>query len=179
MMGYVVVWGRLLVLGIFLVSLAGKVRGRQAFREFLMATGTLLAVERRWARWLGSLAVVAEVGIVVLVAVPGTVAVGFALAAVTLGGFGYALVRAMGRGKGASCRCFGASEKPVGRHHVIRNVVLIGVALVAMGATFAGTSGGVELPGVVIAAVAAAVCVLVVVRLDDIAELFRPAPVGR
>lgn len=67
-MGHVVVWGRLLVLGIFLVSLAGKVRSRQAFREFVAATGTLLAVRPGRARWLGLLAVVAEVAIVVLVA---------------------------------------------------------------------------------------------------------------
>ncbi|MGI5268331.1 MauE/DoxX family redox-associated membrane protein [Nonomuraea sp. CA-218870] len=178
-MGYVVVWGQLLVVGIFLVSLAGKVRSRQAFREFITATGTLLAVDPGRARRLGLLAVVAEAAIVVLVAVPVTAPAGFALAAVTLGGFGYALVRALRREKAAPCHCFGASETPVGRHHVVRNLVLIVAALAAMGAAFAGTPGGVEVPGMVIAAAAAAVCVLIVVRLDDIAELFRPVDVRR
>ncbi|MFG1947413.1 MauE/DoxX family redox-associated membrane protein [Nonomuraea sp. NPDC048826] len=179
-MGYVVVFGQLLVLGIFLVSLVGKVRSRQAYREFITATGRLLAVGPGRARWLGLLAVAAEAAIVVLVAVPVTASVGFVLAVVTLGGFGYALVRALRREeKAAPCHCFGASETPVGRRHVIRNLVLIVAALAALGAAFTGTPGGVEIPGVVIAAAAAAMCVLVVVRLDDIAELFRPVDVRR
>lgn len=178
-MDYVILGCRLLLVGIFLTSLAGKVRSRQAFREFLTATATLLDVAPEPARRLGMLAMAAEAAIVVLVIVPATVPFGFALSAVTLGGFAYALVRALKRGNAAPCHCFGASAAPVRKLHVVRNVVLIVLALMALVATFGGMSHAVEIPGVVITALAALVCVMLVVRLDDLAELFGPTAARR
>ncbi|MGJ6968410.1 MauE/DoxX family redox-associated membrane protein [Streptosporangium sp. G11] len=178
-MSYVILGCRLVLLGMFLVSLAGKVRSRRAFREFVAATATLLAVAPGPARRLAMLAVAAEAAIVVLIGVPATVPVGFALSAVTLGGFGYALVRALKQERAAPCRCFGPSATPVGRHHVIRNLVLIAAAVTALGATLGGAPQAVEIPGVAITALAALVCVVLIVRLDDIAELFRPTAAGR
>ncbi|MEU4834045.1 MauE/DoxX family redox-associated membrane protein [Streptosporangium sp. NPDC023615] len=186
-MSYVILGCRLLLLGIFLASLAGKVRSRQAFREFVAATATLLAVPSAPARRFALLAMAAEAAIVVLLAVPPTVPAvapptlpaGFALAAVTLAGFGYALARALRQGRTAPCRCFGASSAPVGRRHVIRNLVLIAAAATAAVAALGGAPQAVETPGVVITALAALVCVVLVTRLDDIAELFRPTVTGR
>ncbi|MGC5009705.1 MauE/DoxX family redox-associated membrane protein [Streptosporangium sp. DT93] len=178
-MSYVILGCRLLLLGIFLASLAGKARGRQAFREFVAATATLLAVRSVPARRLALLAMAAEAAIVVLLAVPATLPAGFALAAVTLGGFGYALARALRQGRAAPCRCFGSSSAPVGGRHVIRNLVLIAAAMTALVATLGGAPQAVETPGVIVTALAALVCVVLVTRLDDIAELFRPAVAGR
>ncbi|MFF3440577.1 MauE/DoxX family redox-associated membrane protein [Streptosporangium sp. NPDC002721] len=178
-MSYVILGCRLVLLGIFLTSLVGKVRSRQAFREFVTATATLLAVAPGPARRFAALAVAAEAAIVVLIGVPATVPAGFALSAVTLGGFGYALVRALRQERAAPCRCFGPSATPVGRRHVIRNLVLIVAAATALGATAGGVPQAVEIPGAVITGVAALVCVVLIVRLDDIAELFRPTVAGR
>lgn len=186
-MSYVILGCRLLLLGMFLVSLAGKVRSRRAFHAFVAATATLLAVAPAPARRFALLAMAAEAVIVVLLAVPPTppaavpptLPAGFALSAVTLGGFGYALVRALKQGRTAPCRCFGASSAPVGRRHVIRNLVLIAAAVTAAVATLDGAPHAVETPGVVITALAALVCVVLVTRLDDIAELFRAPPGAR
>lgn len=174
-MGYVVLAGQLLLGGIFLVSAVSKVWRRRAYRQFVSGTAALLGAAPGTARRLAPATVAAEAGVVLTLAVPATTALGFGLAAGLLAALTYVLVRALRRGTAAGCNCFGAATQPVGPEHVVRNAVLIGVALTGLAAAAAG-GGPVELAGVAVTAVAAFAGVALVVRLDDLVTLFRAQP---
>jgi hypothetical protein len=175
------------LVGVFLASLVGKLRGPAAYRGFVTATGALLGVDARRARLMAGLAVTAEgavlallvAGLVVRLAAPGAGWVGWAvvgwLGLGAAGGlllcFTGALVAALRRGTGEVCHCFGASTTPVGWHHVGRN----GVLLVAVAGLVAGLGGGgsYQVAGIAVTGLAVVVCVAVVARLDDLVALFR------
>lgn len=71
----------------------------------------------------------------------------------------------------ARCACFGATERPLSRRHLLRNgLLLLGVLAALAPAAPASDSLPVALLGVV----AGIVTALVLVRLDDIVELFVP-----
>jgi uncharacterized membrane protein YphA (DoxX/SURF4 family) len=169
-MDYLAVACRCLIGVVFVVSAFGKVRSRQAFREFVTSTAAL--VPRR-GRALSPVVVAAELAVPVLLAVPVTVRTGFGLAAVLLAAFAVAIAAAVRRGVRTSCRCFGASTAPLGTRHVVRNAGLFAVA--AVGALL-GPGRPAELAGVAIAAIAAVVLAALVTRLDDLVELFAPMP---
>ncbi|WP_028927911.1 MauE/DoxX family redox-associated membrane protein [Pseudonocardia acaciae] len=174
-MTYVVLGSRTLLAGVFLVSLAGKLGGRRAFRSFVAATAALLAVQTRSARVLAPLTVAGEGAVVVALALPGLVWVGFVVAAALLCCFSVVLAGAIRRGTRTPCRCFGAGSAPVGGHQMVRNLVLVAVAAVGLvGGLTAGGDRGYEPAGVALVAVVAAVCVLVTARLDDLVALLRP-----
>ncbi len=163
MSGYLELGCRGLLAGVFLVSLAGKLRGRAAYAAFVAATASLLATDGRQARVLAPLTIAAEIATVGALAV-GTA--GLLVAAALLGCFTVALVLALRRGTTAPCRCFGASTTPIGVHHVVRNLVLAGLAVVG---SIAGYDGApLDPAALVVTALAALVCVLVTVRLDDL-----------
>jgi hypothetical protein len=125
----------------------------------------------------------AEAAVVVLLALPFTVPLGLGLAVGLLAAFTTGIVLALRRGQRAPCRCFGASTTRLGPAHVVRTLVLVTVAgtglltdLVAVG----GAGAPPQLGGVAVALAAAAVGVLIVVRLDDLMALFTtrlPDPV--
>lgn len=169
-MSYLLLGCRALLAGVFLWSLAGKLRGRAAFRGYLDAARTLLGLPERRSRPLAACAVLAEAAAVVLLVV--LPPLGFVVAGGLLACFTAALVRALRRDHGASCPCFGASSAPVGRHHVARNAVLGATAALGLALSVAGT-GGYRPGGVAVTAFAVLVCVLVTARLDDLAALFR------
>lgn len=161
---------RAFLFGVFLFAVLGKARGRAAFEEFARSIQGLKLTPRKWSAHLAALVVAAEAGVVVLLAVPGTVVAGFGLAAVLLIGMTGAIVVAIGKGRQAPCRCFGASVTPLGTAHVVRNLILLAAG--AGGLAFAGSTGGAQPGPLVLALAAAAVGVLLVVRADDLMALF-------
>lgn len=174
-MEYVVVGLRSLIVLVFAVSVASKLRGRRAYAEFVAATGRLsprpVAGTAVWrlAAWV----VAAELAVPVLLLVPVTASLGFAVAAALLVALTGAILLALRRGERAPCRCFGSAEQPLGYPQVVRNLVLLAVCVL-------GLVGG-QLPvaapdpaGALLAVVAGAVAATVVVMADDIAALFRP-----
>lgn len=172
-MSYLLIACRTLLLGVFLAALAGKVRGRAAYRGFEASLRALGVLPRRLAGVAAAVVTAVEAAIVVLLAVPGTVAAGFLLAAVLLTAFTTGIVLALRRGTTAPCACFGASVTPLGRVHVVRNLLLLAVAGAGPAA---GTGGGTEFAGVVLAVAAALVALVPVLRLDDLTALFSRAP---
>jgi hypothetical protein len=89
-----------------------------------------------------------------------------------------AVWRAVARRSGAVCRCFGPARTVLAHRHVVRNALLLLVAVVGMAASFVVDSAAVG-PAVVAAAIGALGAVLVV-RFDDLAELFAgPVPTAR
>lgn len=170
MSGYLELGCRGLLAGVFLVSLAGKLRGRSEYSAFVTATASLLATGHRRARVLAPLTIAAEIAIVGALAVGPA---GLLAAAALLGCFTVALVLALRRGTTAPCRCFGASTTPVAVHHVVRNLVLAGLAIAGSVAGYAGAGASLDPApldpaALVVTALAALVCVLVTVRLDDL-----------
>jgi hypothetical protein len=167
-MAYLALACRGLIGLVFAVSVITKLRSGPAFREFTSWLASLpLPLVRRRATAAAMAA--AEAAIVVLTGLPGTARAGLILAAVTLAVFATGTGLAVARGADQPCQCFGTSATPLGRRHVVRDIVL-GVVAVA-GAVAAG-AGGARPAGVVVSLVAGLAVALFVVFLDDLAALF-------
>ncbi|WP_407936533.1 MauE/DoxX family redox-associated membrane protein [Lentzea tibetensis] len=165
-MVYLALACRLLLLGVFLVALVSKMR---AYREFERSLTGL--VPGKAIRPAAALTTAAEAAAVVLLALPHTGSLGFALAGLLLAAFVAGIVLGLRRGTTAPCRCFGASETPLGWPHVIRNAVLLCAAALGL---ITGPAVPTEIGGIAVTAACAAIAGLAVVRLDDLVALFRP-----
>ena len=96
---------------------------------------------------------------------------GLVVAAALLGVLTVGIALALRRGTSAPCACFGASTRPLGGRHLVRNTLLL---LVTAGAL--GTPAGPVAPaGVLLGVAAGALVAVLLVRLDDLVELFAPA----
>ena len=162
---------------VLLVSLVSKVRSRKDYAEFV-ASVPAFGIPARWTRWFAAATVAAEFGITALL-LPGAVlaAVGagrwFAVAGLVLaaGLFGVltaAVWRAVARRSGAVCRCFGPARAVLAHRHVVRNALLLLAA--ALGALSPDAVDSVATAG--LAAAVGAVGAVLVIRFDDLAELF-------
>ena len=85
---------------------------------------------------------------------------------------------AMHRRITVACRCFGAGDAPLGRWHLARNGVLVAVAVTGLVATTVRTAPAAHPAGAVITVAGALVAALIIMRFDELAELFS-APVRR
>jgi hypothetical protein len=86
---------------------------------------------------------------------------------------------ALHRGVEATCACFGATEQPLRRRHLVRNGLLVGVVLAGLVVWALAGEEAVELGGAAVALAGGVVVALMLIRLDDLVELFapvRPAP---
>jgi hypothetical protein len=170
---------------VFAASAYGKVRSTTAWQSFISSLRPLGFVPARLIRPVSIALLAAEGALAIalfwsvlggLAKFPGVLAVArwAAVGAVTLlliltGGVVVAVVRHTK----ASCACFGVSTRPLGRLHVVRNCTLLIVAVLALLTTYGqAASAGALLVG----AVAGVVGALLIIRLDDLADLFFPAP---
>lgn len=117
---------RVLLAVVFLAAFAGKVRTRQGFAEFRDSIAAL-------APWLPAQPVAVavltgEAAAVVLLAVPGT-GLGYAAAVGLLAVFCGGIVLAVHGRKAVRCKCFGAGGAVLGPRHLVRNGLLIAVAV--------------------------------------------------
>lgn len=186
-MQYAALTCRLLLIGIFVVSAAGKLRTRRSFAGFAEAAARLGRIPARFAAPVAVAVVAAEAGTAVLLALPllppvhgaapGAAVAGFAAAGALLLGFTAALAAALLRGDAAPCRCLGATAEPVARRHVARNLVL--AACAAAGAATTGEAAPVSPAAAALCLLGAAVAVGAVVLLDDLAHLLRPPSAHR
>jgi uncharacterized membrane protein YphA (DoxX/SURF4 family) len=172
-LSYLVLTLRGLLAGVFLVSVVGKVRGRESFTSFTGAVRRIGRVPDRFATPVAAGMVALEAGIVALLAVPGAETAGFVVAAVTLLGLATVLAAALRRGTTAPCRCFGVTDAPIARRHVWRNAVLAACAV--GGGLLAPSAGELSMhpAAVPLCLVGAVVAVAGVVFLDDLAYLLR------
>jgi hypothetical protein len=169
--GYAVICCQFLFVLVFGISWLSKVRSRQRYAAFAAAIPQLApGVPVRLA---GPAVVAGEAAVVVLVTLPGTAAVGFALAAALLAAFTAAILSTMRRRQIVSCQCFGSSSSPVGPPHLARNGVLLLAAVMGVVAA-AGPERPTPGTGVLASAViTGAVAAVVVLLTDEIADLFR------
>ncbi|MGK5552102.1 MauE/DoxX family redox-associated membrane protein [Actinomadura kijaniata] len=183
-MEYLAFGCRVLIGLVFALSAFSKLRSRPAFAEFAAVTRTLLralvpgrSAGRAGARRVGAAVAVLEAAVPVLLVVPAAVPAGHAVALALLAAFAAGIAAALRGGVRTACRCFGASAAPLGARHLARNGVLALAALTGLVAG-PGRVAAAEPAGLAVAATAAAVLALLVIRFDDLIDLFAdPAPV--
>ncbi|MGP4100126.1 MauE/DoxX family redox-associated membrane protein [Nonomuraea sp. KM90] len=175
MLAYLLLSCRVAVSGVFLLSFAGKIRGRTAYREFVASVEALNVVPRPLARAAATAVIAAEACTALLVALPPPASfAGFVLAVGLLTAFTGVILVALRRGSTAPCRCFGAAAAPLGRPHVIRKLTLLAVSVTGLAGAAGVATVRLAGEGVLAAVIAAAVVVLLVSRFDDLLALFRP-----
>lgn len=168
-MEYLAFGCQVLLGGVFAVSAGTKLYSRTAFADFTAATARLTGARAARARLLAVAVVAAEIAIVVALVVPALVLWGFAACVGLLAVFTAAIVRSLRRGQRAPCRCFGASNSPLGTQHVARNAVL--AAFGGLGVA-AGDASSLDVGLACVVAFAALVGVALTARLDDLIGLF-------
>ncbi|GHA82261.1 methylamine utilization protein MauE [Streptomyces tendae] len=172
-MNYVIVSSQVLLVLVFLCSVTGKLRSPTAYRAFRLSVAQLAPPLRRRTKAAAPLVIAAEAAVAVALVVPASVAVGFAGAACLLVGFALALAGVLRREEHAACHCFGGSE-PVAPRHVVRNVLLVCVALTGLvGRSLTEAAAGSS-AGLLLAAGVGVLLALFTVVLDDLAHLFGP-----
>ena len=178
----VVLW---VVFSVSAASKSGSARRQRAFAASLRPLKVLserLLAPAALAVTVAEIAVVAGLSWVLLgfvAGVPGTqsvAAAALAAATVLLAVLTGGIVLALRRGSRASCACFGAAERPLSRRHLVRNGLLILIAAGGVAVVDHVPRDAAQLPAVLLAGSVGAVVALVLIRLDDLVELF--APVG-
>lgn len=163
--------------GVFAVSACAKLSSRTAFADFTAATARLTGARPPRTRQLAVATVTAEIAIVVAMVaalvVPALAPWGFAASVGLLAVFTAAIIRAMRRGQRAPCRCFGASNSPLGTQHVVRNAVLAAFGVLGAAAGMREGPSSLEVGLACVVAFAALVGVALTARLDDLIGLFR------
>lgn len=170
---------------VFGVSAIGKLRDPATFADSLEP---LSIVPRRLIRpvaiVLTTTEILAAIGVAwgVVVAVAGrSVAqpaglVGLVLSGLLLVVLTSGIAIELRRGTTATCACFGVSQHKLGARHVVRNILLL-VCVVAGLATYATAGSATARPGGALVALAGGVVVaLILIRLDDLVDLFAPLP---
>lgn len=182
-LSYLLLACRVMLAGVFVVSLVSKVRSRAAYADFGRSVVDWRVVPRRWSAPVVAGVVAGEAGVVLLLALPWTVLVGFVAGGLLLAAFTGAIAVTLRRGPSATCRCFGAGKTRLGTAHVVRNLLLVAVCVT--GAVAATMTAGLpsNAPGLGLTLTAAVVGVVFVVHFDEIAALrelwARPTVGGR
>ncbi|MEU6064886.1 MauE/DoxX family redox-associated membrane protein [Streptomyces sp. NPDC047082] len=168
---------RVLIATVFLAAAVGKVRSRRSFAAFTASLGRLDVLPGAVTRATAVAVVVAEWLVCSLVLMPWTrlAGVGLALAAALLVVFSITITCVVARGTRAVCRCFGSgSRDPLGVRHIVRNVLLAGVAACAAGMSLLREAAPVEPWALALSALAGLLVGGCVAAFDMIVELFRP-----
>jgi Methylamine utilisation protein MauE len=154
---------------VFAVSAGGKLRD---FDGFARSVPALAPVRPGLVRPLAVTTTVLEGLVPVLLVTASAAPYGFGLSAVLLAVFTAAITVALRRGRRATCRCFGPSSAPLGRRHLVRNGVLLAVAVLG------GLSPGGLPPagGIALAAFAGLVGAILIFSVDDLAALLVRSP---
>ncbi|MEV1171780.1 MauE/DoxX family redox-associated membrane protein [Nonomuraea sp. NPDC049784] len=172
-MQYVDVASRLLLLTVFALALGSKISSRGAWSEFVASTRAMAVVDDAKVPVAAAATAVAEAGVIALAVLPfrwaGSAA--FVLAAGLLGCLTVAVTMVVRRGAAVPCRCFGASKTPLGVEHVVRNLILVVVALLGLAGSL--VSGSYDPGFSVVAGVFGAALGLLMARWDDLVSLLR------
>jgi hypothetical protein len=172
----------------FAASAWSKLRSRAAQKAFAESLRPLPFVPSGLVTPVAAAATVAEAGIVLGLGAAMVAMVGGWPAARPLGVLALALTGALlavltagvalavRRGTGARCACFGAAERPMSTRHVVRNgLLLVAAGVAVLGLAVAG-DGPLGLAGTAVALPAGAIGALLLIRLDDLVDLFTQVP---
>ncbi|MEH1125616.1 MauE/DoxX family redox-associated membrane protein [Micromonospora sp. CPCC 206061] len=173
-MAYLVIACQAMLIGVFAASTITKVRSRRAYADFRRSVEAFRVLPPTWSRMAARATVTGEAAVVLLLALPLTAPIGFALAAGLLCAFTVAIVLALRGGRTAPCRCFGASAEPLSRTHLIRNLLLLTLSLTGLATGAIRTDPARDPAGLTLSLAVAAVAALFVVRFDDVVALLKP-----
>ncbi|MEU8258102.1 MauE/DoxX family redox-associated membrane protein [Micromonospora inaquosa] len=156
---------------VFVLSVLGKIRSRAAFARFRRAARLLSGLPEKWSDVVAWLVVVAEMAVVAGSVTASTAAWAFAGAMALLCAFTWGLSRSPASAMASGCGCFGpvASTR---RTAIMRNVVLLVVAVAGIGSTAAVRFEAANWAAVLVCTVAAAALAAFLVRLEDFVSLF-------
>ncbi|MFC0865488.1 MauE/DoxX family redox-associated membrane protein [Sphaerimonospora cavernae] len=165
---YLVLVSRMLLTAVFVLSALGKVRNLDAFAE---ALAQLKEVPKRLTGKVALLVVAAEITVALLLVV--TSQAGLISAAVLLLAFTTVIMRAISRRRRVSCNCFGKQGASIGERHLVRNALLVLIALLgAVGEMF--SSGSFDLPGIAMAGTVTAALTILIYFWDELVDLVVP-----
>jgi uncharacterized membrane protein YphA (DoxX/SURF4 family) len=167
---YVWVACRVLIGAVFLAAAAGKLRSRSAFAGYVESLRALRMLPTTTLWPVAVALAAAEAAVPVLLARGATARPGSVVAVALLGVLTTGVAWALVRRTGAACRCFGGAAVPLRRRHLLRNGLLLGVAVVAVMSP-AGRPAA-QPGGVAVAVAAGLVLAALAVRFDDLADLF-------
>ena len=169
-MAYLAVFTRAALVLVFVMAAVGKLRSRRRYLSFVESLR--LFVPARFVPAAAAAMLVAEVACAVLLVLPATSRLGSGMAAVLLAVVTGAVGWAVAAGRTASCQCFGRPTRPLSRIHVIRNSILLAVALIAV----VGGHGPMHAGGAVLTAAAGAAGALLLIRMEDLLALWVEPP---
>jgi hypothetical protein len=173
---------------VFAASSWSKARSRPALRAFADSLRPLPLLAARLVDPVAVLVTIAELVLVLGItwsvlamaagwpaARPGGILV-LVLALLLLAVLTTGVILAVRRDIGARCACFGATQQPLSWRHVVRNALLLAVTAAALVTVAAAQTHPLPVAGVLISVAAGSVGALILVRLDDLVELFLPTP---
>lgn len=159
--------------GTFLVSLASKLWPGAAIRAFIDSLRMLPIPGARWPEHLAVVALSGEAACILALLLPGTREWGFALSVVVLVVYTGMLTIALRHGSTQPCRCFGlASNRPISRVDITRNLLLISLGVTGFLATDAAARQPTSPSGAAIAILAGLLLAAAVSLLDDLRWAF-------
>ncbi|GII65751.1 methylamine utilization protein MauE [Sphaerisporangium krabiense] len=154
---------------VFLVSFLSKIRSRAAFDAFAASVAAGRVLPRRASRAAAFAVVCAEGVVPVALADPSAAPYGHALAAALLLAFSGVILRSVRRGLTVECRCFGISNSPLGKRHLVRNMLICAVVLVSLGM---GSPPVASVADLAVGAAYGALAALPLITFDEIVFLF-------
>lgn len=176
-MNYFAITTGYLVCCVLAVSGFSKIHDRSAFVRFRASLRSFRLVPGNLLTPVAVAVVAIELAVPVLVALPiGTRRAGLGLGAALMAALTAAVWSVVARRISTPCRCFGSSTAPLSRRHIVRNALLALAASVGLLAP----SGSTHPAGAVLAAGVGLILALVMIRLDDLIDLFTssaPRPV--
>lgn len=167
-MEYAVMACRVGLIGVFVAAVA-KLGGRASWSGFVGMVRATRLVPARLVTAVSAAVALAELAVVVLLAVPRTARLGFAVSTVLLVAFTVGTAVLVRRGDPVACHCFGRSDIAVGPVHVWRDGLLLLCA--AVGAT-APDPARLPVAGLVASITAGAAGAMGAVFLADLVQLF-------
>lgn len=174
-MPYIAIACRVSITVIFAIAAAGKLSGRDSFREFTRSVVAMQVVPPRAAGAAAGFSAAAELLAASLAVIPlrATGIAGCALAGLLAVAFSFAITVSLRRGNRAPCRCFGKSATPLGGRHIARNALILAISVAGIG-TLPGRAA-VSAPAVIVAAAAGLFIGLGIAAYDEIGELIAPS----
>ncbi len=174
MMPIVVLTSRAALVLVFTMAAWSKLAKGGRFAAFTASLEQMDLLPRRLVRPTAVVLAGTEVGVAVLLVVPGehTGAAGFLLATVLLASFTAAIGLSIKRNNRSPCACFGRTSTPLGRIHLVRNSWLLAVACIGF-VTIRASGDKPPLAGFIIALALGCVLGLFAVMAEDLAGLFR------
>lgn len=164
---------RLALAAVFAVAAGGKLRDRAARARFVTALGDFGLPRALVGVTLATTIALAELA--AAGSMLGLPRAGYPLALALLACFTAAIAAVVRRGATTACRCFGATDAPVGPSHLARNAVLATIAVVGVFAHLTAPGGIASGAPEIAAGALGALIGLALTRWDDLAFLLVPS----